>query len=105
MRPSWFNDVYSLEKKSYSDLFGTEPFIPSGTIRGFMQPITGRLSNASGKTAGEAAYMLYTPLSSNVEPGDKITGRDGRAWIAQFVQSEGIAGTKDHQEVTVELLR
>ncbi|RLD18378.1 MAG: hypothetical protein DRI69_10375 [Bacteroidetes bacterium] len=105
MRASWFNEVYSLEKKSYSDVFGAEPFIPAGTIRGFMQPITGRLSNTSGKLASEAAYMLYTPLSSDVGAGDKITGRDGRVWIAQFVQSEGIAGTNDHQEVTVELFR
>jgi len=101
----YYNEVYTLDKKSYSDLFGDEPFISQGTIRGFLQAITGRLSNASGKLAGEAAYMFYTPLSSAVEAGDRITGRDGRAWVAQFVQGKGISGTGDHQEITVELLR
>ena len=101
----YYNEVYTLAKKSYSDLFDAEPFIPQGTIRGFMQPITGRLSNASGKLASEAAYMFYTPISSKVEAGDRITGRDGRAWSAQFVQGEGISGMGDHQEITVELVR
>jgi len=101
----YYNEVYTLAKKSYSDLFDAEPFIPQGTISGFLQPITGRLSNASGKLAGESAATFYTPISSKVEAGDRITGRDGRAWSAQFVQGEGISGTGDHQEIAVELLR
>jgi len=101
----YYNEVYTLEKKSYSDLFDAEPFIPQGTIRGFLQPVTGRLSNASGKLAGESASTFYTPISSGMDAGDRITGRDGRVWSAQFVQGEGIAGQGDHQEVTVELVR
>jgi len=101
----WFNEVFELSKKNWSDEFNTEPYVSAGVVSGFLQPVTGRLSNASGKLAGESAATFYTPISSKVEAGDRITGRDGRAWSAQFVQGEGIAGQGDHQEVTVELVR
>lgn len=99
----WFQERFNLAKRNYSDSFDSEPFIPFGTIKGLLQPITGRLATRSGKESGEAAYMLYTPLSSDVSAGDRITTQDGRVFIAQFVQQEGISGMKDHQEVTLEL--
>ena len=99
----WFNQSFELSKRNYSDTFASEPFIPFGTIKGMLQPIAGRLSTRSGKESGEAAFMLYTPIESDVSAGDRITDAYGRVFIAQFVQEEGISGMKDHQEITLEL--
>ena len=99
----WFNQIFDLAKRNYSDSFATEPFIPFGTVKGMLQPITGRLASRSGKESGEASYMLYTPSDADISVGDRITARDGRVFIAQFVQPEGISGVRDHQEITLEL--
>lgn len=99
----WFNQLFHLSKRNYSDSFASEPFIPFGTIKGMLQPITGRLAAKSGKEVGEASYMLYTPVDSDISVGDRITDSDGRVFIAQFIQPEGISGVRDHQEVTLEL--
>ncbi len=101
----WYNEVFSVMRKDYSNLFEAEPFVYAGTIRGFLQPITGRLSTLSEKAKGESTYMLYTPIDSVIEPGDRVVGQDGRAWIAQFSQGVGISATGDHQEIPVELVR
>lgn len=104
MIDKWMNQRFDLAKRNYSNSFSAEPFVEFGVIRGMIQPITGRLSTRSGKDAGEAAYMLYTPIASDIDAGDRITAKDGKVFIAQFVQNEGISGVSDHQEVTVELV-
>lgn len=99
----WFNSTFTVARKVYSDEFLTEPFTVVGTIKGLIQPISGIYSQRSGKESGEAAYMLYTGLESEIEAGDRITDERGRVWIAQFVQPDGISARKDHQEITLEL--
>lgn len=99
----WFRDSFNVTRKNYTDTFGAEPFAAEGTIKGFMQPITGRLSQRLGKDAAEASHLLYCDTNAGIDVGDRITDTQNRVWIAQFVQVEGIAGIGDHQEIAVEL--
>ena len=98
----WFTQSFTVSKKNYSDNFAQEPFIDFETFRGMLQPINGRLASRTGKDAGESAYMLYAQVGVDIEPGDRVTTSDGRVFIVQFVQPEGISGMMDHQEITLE---
>lgn len=100
----WFSDKLTVARKVYSDEFSTEPFTEVGSITGLIQPISGRFSQRNGKDSGEAAYMLYTGIESEIEAGDRITDIRGRVWIAQFVQPGGISAQQDHQEIPLELI-
>ena len=99
----WFTHEFTVTRKVYSDTFASEPFVAVGTITGFIQPISGILSQRSGKESAEASAMLFTGIDSDVHTGDRITDTKGRVWVANFVQEEGISAIQDHQEIPVEL--
>ena len=99
----WFTHEFTVTRKTYSDTFASEPFVNVGTIKGFIQPLSGSLSQRSGKESAEVSYLLYTFVDSEVQTGDRIVDSKGRTWIANFVQEEGISAIQDHQEIPVEL--
>jgi len=100
----WFKDLFIITRRVSNDTFSTEPFNEVGRTKGFMQPVTGRLSQSSGKETAEKTYLLYCPIEADIEVGDRIIDKYGVTWSAQYEQHDGISGKRDHQEVILELL-
>jgi len=100
----WFKDTFIVTRREWNNEFNPEPFKEVARIKGFIQPITGRVAHVSGKETPEEIYRLYTPKDSDVAAGDRVIDKYGVTWVVTFGQTRGIAGVGDHQELTVELL-
>lgn len=100
----WFNELVEVYRKEAHEDWEAEPYLLNGTIKCFIQPITGRMATVRGKVSDGAAYRLFCPIGSDVDIGDRIIDSNKVQYIVLFVPPDsGISGVKDHLEIDLEV--
>ncbi len=98
----WFTQEIKVSRRDPSPNWQTESVTLIGTIKGFVQPISGTLRTDLGRVAPNATHRLYCPFDDNLLMGDLLEDEAGQPFVVLWIQVGGIAGTGDHMEALLE---